>query len=121
MERGIWRVSGRAVVGLAVVALTLGGCGRERSRIVKMVENAGAGDLRTTSVGSIAEWFQKHPVLAIQTDNLCAPTRINGLAKWPETTEGRVCNAAAQVAGFIEWQKEVLKNNDHQTFQGGSK
>jgi hypothetical protein len=86
-----------------------------------MVETAGAGDLRTTSVGSIVQWFQKHPALAIKADNLCQPVRRNALAKWPETTEGRVCNAAARVAGFIIWQRDIQANNDHQTFQGGSK
>src|SRR5207247_10297386 len=91
------------------------------SRIVKMVETAGAGDLRTTSVGSMVQWFQKHPALAIKADNLCVPVRKHAQAKWPETTEGRVCNAAARVAGFIEGQRDIQATNDHKTFQGGSK
>jgi hypothetical protein len=86
-----------------------------------MVETAGAGDLQTTSVGSMVQWFQKHPALAIKADNLCVPVRRHAQAKWPETTEGRVCNAAARVAGFIVWQRDVQANNDHKTFQGGSK
>jgi hypothetical protein len=121
MNKGSTGLSGRVATCLAIV-LALVGCERWRtSQIVKMVENAGAGDLRTASVGSIVEWFQKHPALVITVDNLCVPVRANALAKWPETTEGRVCNAAAQVAGFIEWQRDIQTNNDHETFQGGSK
>jgi len=113
--------SGQVTVCLLIVLAALG-CGRWRpSQIVQIVENAGSGDLRTTSVSSIVWWFQKHPALVIEVDNLCVPAREHALAKWPETTEGRVCNAAAQVAGFIEWQREIEFNNDHKTFQGGSK
>ena len=121
MNRGSSGWSGRVTACLAIV-LAVVGCERWRpSQIVQMVENAGSGDLRTTSVGSIVEWFQKHPALVITIDNLCVPARENALAKWPKTTKGRVCNAAAQVAGFIEWQREIQTNNDHKTFQGGSK
>ena len=121
MNRKRKSLAGRILVSLVVV-LAAYGCGRWRpSRIVAEVEKAGAGDLRTASLGSIVGWFQKHPSLAITVDNLCVPAREHALAKWPETTEGRVCNAAAQVAGFIEWQREIEINNDHKTFQGGSK
>lgn len=121
MNTGIHGWSGRFATCLAIL-LAVGACERRRpSLIVKMVETAGAGDLRTTSVGSMVQWFQKHPTLAIKTDNLCQPVRKHALAKWPETTEGRVCNAAARVAGFIEWQRDIRVNNDHKTFQGGSK
>jgi len=114
-------VAGRVVFCLVVI-LAVSGCERWfPSRIVTAVENAGAGDLRRASVGSIVGWFQKHPSLAITVDNLCVSPRETALAKWPETTEGHVCNAAAQVAGFIEWQRDIQTNNDHKTFQGGSK
>jgi hypothetical protein len=115
--RNAW--SNRLATGLAIV-LAVGACERKRP-IVKMVETAGAGDLRTASVGSIVQWFQKHPALAIKTDNLCVPLRNHAQAKWPETTEGRVCNAAARVAGFIVWQRDIQANNDYKTFQGGSR
>ena len=113
--------SGRFATCLAIV-LAVGACERNRSSpIVKMVEAAGAGDLRTTSVRSMVQWFQKHRALAIKADNLCVPARKHAQAKWPETTEGRLCNAATQVAGFIEWQRDIQVNNDHKVFQGGSK
>jgi hypothetical protein len=107
------------VAALAIV-FALAGFGRP-SHVVTMVEKAGAGDLRTAPVSSMVQWFEKHPVLAIKADNLCTPLRKKSRAKWPETTEGRVCNAAAQVAGFIVWQRELETNNDHRAFQGGSK
>jgi hypothetical protein len=86
-----------------------------------MVESAGAGDVRTVPVASMVQWFRRHPALALKADDLCGPVRKNALAKWPETTEGRVCDAASQVAGFIVWQRTVEQNNDHKTFQGGSR
>lgn len=110
--------------GLAIfgVVLALAGCGRERpSHIVRMVENEGAGDLRTVSIGSMVRWLEKHPVLALKVENLCIDVRKNTLAAWPETTEGRLCNAASRVVGNIVWQRSLEENNDHQTFQGGSK
>jgi hypothetical protein len=98
------------------------GCERTLpSPIVEKVEKAGAGDLAIASVGSIREWLERHPGLAIQVQMLCVPAREKGSVKWPETTEGRVCSAAAQVAGFIEWQRKIQTNNDHKTFEGGSK
>lgn len=118
MDRRSLGVSG-GIAALAIV-MALAGCERP-SRIVTMVDKAGAGDLRTASVGSIVRWFESHPALAIKADNLCVPVREKAQAKWPETTEGRVCNAARQVAGFIVWQRELETNNDHRTFQGGSK
>jgi hypothetical protein len=121
VNRRARRWSARAT-GCLAIALAVAGCERHRpSQIVRMVETAGAGDLETTSVSSIVEWFQKHPALVITVDNQCVPARENARAKWPETTEGRVCRAAAQVAGFIEWQRDIQTNNDHKTFQGGSK
>jgi hypothetical protein len=105
-----------------MVGLALGGCGRERSSpIIRMVENAGAGDLRAVSVGSMVQWLDRHPALDLKVENLCIDVRKNPLAAWPETTEGRLCNAASRVVGYIVWQRSLEEDNDHQTFQGGSK
>src|SRR5262249_44337808 len=113
-----WRVLGD-VAALGIV-FALAACGRP-SQIVTRVEKAGADDLRRASVSSMVQWFEKHPALAIKADTLCTLVREKPRAKWPETTEGRVCTAAAQVAGFIVWQRELETNNDYRTFQGGSK
>jgi hypothetical protein len=120
MGRTGWLFWCGGAAGVLVFGLT--GCSPEpRSPIVTMVENAGAGDMRTAPVGAMVQWFNKHPDVAMEADKLCKRARENALAKWPETTEGRVCNAAAQVAGFIQWRRDLQTNNDHKTFQGGSK
>jgi hypothetical protein len=86
-----------------------------------MVEKAGAGDLRTASVGAMVQWFDKHTDVAIEAAKLCRQAREIAPAKWPQTKEGRLCSAAAQVAGFIQWRRDLQTSNDHNTFQGGSK
>jgi hypothetical protein len=113
-------VFGRGVA--SVLVLVLAGCSREpRSRIVTRVEKAGAGDLRSASTSAMVQWFNRHPDVATEAERLCKQVRDQVPAKWPETTEGRVCNAATQVAGFIQWRRDLEINNDHKTFQGGSK
>jgi hypothetical protein len=107
---------------LLLIAVSMLGCSRERnSDVVRMVEKAGAGDVRAATIRSLAQWFDRHPAVAIKAAHSCKPIRASAEARWPETTEGRVRDAAAQVAGFLEWRREVEKNNDHKTFQGGSR
>ena len=114
---GLYRCGAGVVLGLGLL-----GCSHEpRSSIVILVENAGSADLRTASTGAMVQWFDKHPDVATEADKLCKRVRAKAPAKWPETTEGRVCIAAAQVAGFTQWRRQLQTNNDHKTFQGGSK
>ena len=122
MERKRCRESSWSVAVCGFVLLLAVGCWRARkSEIVILVENAGAGDVRNASVPSMVRWFHRHPAVALKANDLCSPLRRNALLKWPETTEGRVCNAASQVAGFIIWQKGLKDSNDHGIFQGGSR
>src|SRR5438309_1465287 len=98
MNRRSWVPAGGAAIGLFIV-FALAGCKRERpSQIVELVQNAGAGDLRTAMTGSIVQWFGKHPDVALEADRLCKPKRANAPAAWPTTAEGHMCDAAAQVA-----------------------
>jgi hypothetical protein len=121
MNRRRWVPDGGAVIGLFIV-FALAGCERQRpSPIVELVQNAGAGDLRTAMTGSIVHWFDKHLDVSLEADRLCKPKRANAPAPWPTTAEGRVCDAAAQLAGMIQWQRDLHRNADHKTFQGGSK
>jgi hypothetical protein len=107
---------------LLLIAVSMLGCSRERnSDVVRMVESAGAGDVRAATIRSLAQWFDRHPTVAIKAAQSCKPIRASAQARWPESTEGRVCDAAAQVAAFLEWRRDVEKNNDHKTFQGGSR
>jgi hypothetical protein len=104
------------------LALGLAACQRKpSSRIVKKLEEAGAGDLRTATVGSLVQWLEKHPAVAMEVDDLCSHARAHGRASWPQTTEGRVCNAASHVAEFFKRPREIEAKNDHQAFQGGSR
>ena len=122
MNRKECVVSGGAGAVCLLILLLGVGCWREHSSaIVRMVESAGAGDVRTVPVTSMVQWFRRHPALALKADDLCGPVRKNALARWPETTEGRVCEAASQVAGFLVWQRSIEEDNDHKTFQGGSR
>ena len=108
---------------IACLAFVIGaGCARERSsEIVRILEKAGAGDLTATSAGSTAHWLEQRPALALQLNDLCAGVRKNSMAKWPETAEGRACEAVSRVAGYIIWQRTLEESNDHRTFQGGSR
>ena len=81
------------LVGLLV------GCRKKEppSAIVQKLEAAGAGDLSAASVNSIQQWLQQHEELALQVKKDCDQVRKSGSApaNWDDTTEGRVCTAAA--------------------------
>ena len=96
----------------AVIAVS--GCGRERSsEVVQILEKAGAGNVSAAAVGSLTRWLEQRPALALQLNDLCAGVRKNSMAQWPETAEGRACEATARVAGYIIWQRELEESNDH--------
>jgi hypothetical protein len=109
-----------AIISVAFVAIS--GCARKRSsEIVRILEKAGAGDLSAASVGSMTHWMEQRPALALQLNDLCAGVRKGAMARWPETTEGRACEAVSRVAGYIIWQRTLEESNDHRIFQGGSR
>lgn len=86
---------------LLLLVLLLGGCTTEPpSAIVQKVEAAGAGDLRAASQPSIEDWFRKHSEFAVEVRDQCRPIREKAPAKWSNTTEGRVCNAASVASVF---------------------
>lgn len=86
---------------ILLLALILAGCTQEPpSEIVRRVEAAGAGDLHSASREAIEDWFRKHPDVANETRQLCIPVRASAPAKWSDTTEGRVCNAAGVATVF---------------------
>jgi hypothetical protein len=90
------------ISGVAVGAL-LTGCGHEpRSPIVEKVERAGSGDLSASSTQDMQHWLGNHRELAVQVDEMCKPVREKATAQWQRSTEGRLCNAARQLA-FYRW------------------
>jgi hypothetical protein len=98
----------------------LGGCtfrSDPPSEIVKAVEARGAGDLTAVSRQALEDWFRKHPDVTVETRKMCEPVRKVAPASWGDTTEGKVC-AAAAVAGLFGVQ-ELPK--DDATFHGGAR
>lgn len=84
--------------------------------IVQKAEACGAGDLSRTPFVSMQDWFANHRDCAVAVDGMCRPVRDSAKAQWVDSTEGRVCSAARNVA---QWVRKPA--NDHQTFQSGWK
>ncbi len=84
------------------VGIILGGCRKVEppSPIVKKVQDAGAGDVANASKESIEQWFKQHRDVAKATTLDCTRTKATKPADWGDTTEGRVCQAAASASVF---------------------
>jgi hypothetical protein len=96
--------------------LALGACRREPpSRIVNLAEESGAGPLEGVGVVEMRVWLRSHPEVATRVDTLCTPLRTNASAAWPQTTEGRLCQAARA----IEAERQPRQNPDHTGFLPG--
>jgi hypothetical protein len=103
--------------GLSCVVLLAGllvGCEKKEppSAIVQKLEAAGAGDLSSASVNSIQHWLQQHEDLALQAKRDCEQIRKSGAtrANWGDSTEGRVCTAAANTSFYHPYK------GDNKTF-----
>jgi hypothetical protein len=106
----------------SLLLLTLCACTRERpSRIVKLAEQAGAGQLSETSTVDMRVWLNGHRQIATRVDALCAPMRTNATASWPQTTEGRLCAAARVAVSQIDAQRHLRRNPDDTGFLPGWK
>jgi hypothetical protein len=83
-----------------IFLLTTSSCSRPepRSPIVEKVERAGSGSLTAVSKDGMREWLGKHKDVAYQADEMCKPIRLNATAQWAESTEGRLCAAARDLA-----------------------
>jgi hypothetical protein len=83
-----------------IVLLTTFSCSRQEpsSPIVEKVERAGSGSLTAVSKDGMREWLGKHKDVAYQADEMCKPIRLNATAQWAESTEGRLCAAARDLA-----------------------
>jgi hypothetical protein len=107
----------RLLIGVA--ALIMIGCSGLKeppSPIVQKAEACGAGDLSTTSPAAVQDWFGRHRDCAVAVDGMCKPVREKATAQWTDSTEGRVCTAARNIA---QWVRKP--SNDHETFQSGWK
>jgi hypothetical protein len=88
------------------------------SAIVQRAQDAGAGDLSTASTDSIRQWLGQHRPGAVEIDKMCAAVRANAPANWGDTTEGRLCTAARQLA-FTNPPPGGVKS-DGRTFRPGT-
>ena len=102
---------------IVVATLTVIGCSKTPpSAIVQKAESCGAGPVAEASEAAVQDWFGKHRDCAVDVDALCRPARAAALAHWTDSTEGRVCMAARNIA---QWVRN--SPGDHQTFESGWK
>jgi hypothetical protein len=110
----------RALAYACLVALMgLCACSRPepRSTIVEKVEQAGSGNLATVPKDGMREWLGKHKEVSYQVDEMCKPVRRNATAQWTESTEGRLCAAARELAF---WRSRPVTSDD-KTYSPGLK
>jgi hypothetical protein len=86
------------------------------SPIVQRAEACGAGSLADTSLVAVQDWLGKHRDCAVAVDVICKPVREKAPAQWTDSTEGRVCVAARNIAQWVRKPSE-----DHEKFQSGWK
>ena len=83
-------------VSILVLVYAVGfvGCKKAEppSPIVKMMEDAGSGDVSKTSDEGITRWLDQHKPVLLEVKKKCIEVRAsNPPANWSDTTEGRVC------------------------------
>jgi hypothetical protein len=104
------------IVGLVMLA----GCARLSERktpLVERVEKAGAGDLSNASSDAMTRWLEDHQQIAAEVNRECEALRASATAAWNDSTEGRLCQAAA-VAKFFN---STPSKGDGKTYQAGTK
>ena len=92
----------RLLAGFALIVFFLTGCTKTEpaSLIVQKVEAAGSGPLARVPQDGMEQWLRQHRDVAREVDDMCGPVRQSAKADWGNTTEGRLCTAARQVAFF---------------------
>jgi hypothetical protein len=105
--------------GCLAVLAGLFACSRSErtSPIVEKVEQAGSGNLAGVSKDSMREWLGKHKEITYQVDEICKPVRQKAPVQWAESTEGRLCTAARELAF---WRSGPV-TSDEKTYSPGLK
>ena len=105
--------------GCSLVLVGLLACSRPepRSPIVEKVEQAGSGNLAAVPKDGMREWLAKHKDVAYQVDEMCKPVRQKATAQWAESTEGRLCTVARDLAF---WRSGPVTGDD-KTYSPGLK
>ena len=110
-----------ATLAGVAAAVVIVGCSQRpepRSAIVQKAQDAGAGDLAAASTDSIQKWLGQHRSVSAEIETMCAGVRANAPASWGDTTEGRLCAAAHQLA-FTTPPPGGVKS-DGRTFRPGT-
>jgi len=103
--------------GCWVVLAGLCACSRPEPTgpIVEKAEQAGSGNLAAVSKDGMREWLGKHTDVAYQVDEMCKPVRQKATAQWAESTEGRLCTAARELAF---WRSGPVTSDDKKYLPG---
>ena len=95
-------------ITLLLLLSPLTACSREpRTALTRRMEKAGAGELQSVTTQSIEQWFRQHPDVAIEISRTCSSMREKAPAKWGDSTDGRICAAAAKVHFFYYQLRSV--------------
>ena len=60
---------------------------------------------------AVQDWFGKHRDCAVAVDGMCKPVRASATASWTDSTEGRVCMAARNVAQWVRKPNQTTTRN----------
>jgi hypothetical protein len=92
----------RILVSVLSLVMLLTSCQKKEppSEIVKRVEAAGAGDILSASRESLERWFKQHADIAQETRKACEKVKPSADVNWGDSTERRVCSAAASAMFF---------------------
>ena len=90
----------RGPVVLALLACAACTPPEARSVIVEHAEKAGSGEVRGATSLSMQQWLGRNRKVAVEIENMCKPVRQSAPARWGDTTEGRLCAAAHELAFF---------------------
>ena len=79
---------------LLTLVIEFEGCKKAEppSPIVKMMEDAGSGDVSKTSDEGITRWLDQNKAVLLEVKKKCIEVKAsNPPANWSDTSEGRVC------------------------------
>ncbi len=91
------------VAGALLIIVIITACHGSRvaqSRVIRLMEENGSGDLSTYSAPGMQQWFSVRPELAKRVANLCVPLAKTSKANWATSAEGTACAAAVRTVAF---------------------
>jgi hypothetical protein len=88
---------------LIVVLMTTAchGSRAQESRVIRLMEENGSGDLSTYTAPGLQQWFAARPDLAKRVVSMCEPIAKNSAANWAASAEGTACASARRTIAFM--------------------